>query len=964
MKGPALLGLALGALAMGPVPIAHGQAVRDLRLDWLTVETRHFVIHYHEPLGHLARRVALVAERAHATLSPLYRHDPAERTQVILTDDTDAANGAATALPRNTIFLFASAPSDLSPLADYDDWMTFLVTHEHTHVLHLDNWSGFPALVNAIFGKVYAPNANAPRWLIEGFAVHEESAHTAGGRLRSSIFDMYLRMDALEGRLLRIDQLSNSVDRWPHGNVWYLYGSYFVEFIADRYGRQVLGEFAEAYGRSLVPYGLNRTISQSTGKSFVALYDEFLATLRERYGRQAARVEAEGRVEGRRVTFHGEITRSPRFIDARRIVYYASDGRDYPVLRTLDLVEGGAPENLARANAEAYVSPTPEGGLVWGTTTDHRDIYFYYDLYHRPAEGGPAERLTEGLRAREPDVSPDGKQVAFTVNGAGTTHLAVAHLADVPGTKRILLRSRRYEQVYTPRWSPDGRTIAVSRWSRGGYRDIHLIDVGSGAVRKLTEDRAFDTGPAWSPDGGTLYWSSDRTGIPNIHAMDLATGETTQVTHVVAGAFSPDVSPDGRRLVYVGYSTYGFDVHVLDLAPGVGRPAAVFPDVRPPASEPSQVAALRSRRYRVVDTLAPQAWSLEIGEDGYGTEVAAAVTGSDAAGFHLYDLRVGVGVERWNVNASGSWTIQRSPAPVTFNLFHTEAPRSDLVIGGARRVYPSRVIGGSANVSYGFRGQFHRNDLSLSYALSHVQPAQTVRLNFDPNDPLPLLPELGYRARLRVRWGFSDVVRTRYDITPSWGRRIQAAVSLADPRLGNEPGTALALTWSATQYVENPWAQYHVLALRYAGGTSFGDDGVRDVFGIGGFPDVAILDQLLDSTFLGGSALRGYPPFVQVGTRFHQAQAEYRFPIARPQVGPQTLPIYLNRLYGNVFVDAGIAHGDEGFRPGDVLVGVGAEVLVDFTLGYRLGYTLRFGFARGLMAPGESQVYGHLGFPF
>ena len=207
--------------------IAQG---RDPRLIWHTIDTEHFSIHYHEPLGVMARRVAAVSERAHEKLAPLLKHRPRERTQVVLSDDRDLANGSATATPFNTIRLFATAPGDLTTLDDYDDWLSLLVTHEHTHVLHLDNIGGIPKIINAILGKTYVPNQLQPRWFIEGYATYEESKHTAGGRLRSSTFDMFLRADALENHQFRIDQLSHSADRWPHGTAWYLYGSHFVEY--------------------------------------------------------------------------------------------------------------------------------------------------------------------------------------------------------------------------------------------------------------------------------------------------------------------------------------------------------------------------------------------------------------------------------------------------------------------------------------------------------------------------------------------------------------------------------------------------------------------------------------------------------------------------------------------------------------------------------------------------------------
>lgn len=951
------------ALALGSPPAARGQAVRDPSLPWYTIETPHFAIHYHAPLGFLARRVAHVAERAHRLLVPLLGHAPSERTQVILTDESDRANGSATVLPRNTIRLFATAPADLSPLSDHDDWMRFLVTHEHTHVLHLDNWGGVASVVNAIFGKTYAPNVNSPRWLIEGFAIHEESAHTSGGRLRSSIFDMYMRMDALEGRVLRLDQISNAVDRWPHGNVWYLYGSFFVEFIADRYGREVLRDFAESYGESLLPYGLNRVALRTTGKTFVQLYDEFRGYLGELYGRQAARIRREGVEVGRRLTHHGEFVRSPRFLDDGHVAYWTNDGRDYPLVRLVD-VETGAARELGRANGEAYLSPTRGGeGLVWSTTADHRNLYARDDLFLHDRATGRTRRLTRGARAREPDVSPDGRRVAYTVNGAGTTHLVVAALDDPVGSARVLLRNRRYDQVYTPRWSPDGRFIAVSRWLRGGYRDIQLIDAATGEVHPITVDRAFDTGPAWSPDGRWLFFSSDRTGVANLHAYDLRTGDVWQVTNVLSGAFSPDVSPDGRRITYLGYASRGYDVHVLDVDPTRWRGAAVYPDVRPPANAEVEVARVGSRRYRAVDTLAPQAWSLELGQDAFGTAIGVRTSGSDAADHHLYAAGVSVGLERGNVDADASWTIARSPAPVTVSGFHRERWRADLVVGGERVSWAERVFGGAASVAYPFLGQFHRNDVSVSYAVEHAMPADPVPLDLDPNAPPPALPATDLtRTTLGLSWSFSDAVRTTYDVTPSWGRRLGASVAWSEPALGSEY-RALALRWAGVQYVEAPWAEHHVFALRYAGGVGWGDRAQRPFFAVGGFPDEDPLDQLLDGRFLGGVALRGYPQQVRVGTAYQLAQLEYRFVLWRPQFGIATLPVYLNRVYATAFVDAGDAYSG-AFDPSRLLAGVGGELLVDFTIGYRLPYTLRLGVARGLMEGGETQWYLHLGVPF
>lgn len=957
-----LLAAVLLALAAGPADAA-AQAVRDTRLDWRTLRTAHFEIHYHEPLGMVARRVATVAERAHSVLTPLLDHYPDERTQIVLTDDTDSANGSAGPTPYNHIRLFASGPEDLTPLGDYDDWLSELVTHEHTHVLHLDTISGIPAVINAVLGKVYPPNAVQPRWFIEGFAVHEESEHTSGGRLRSTMFDMYLRMDALSDRLLSLDQISNVVDRWPHGNAYYLYGSRFVELISDRYGREALTTMSHEYGRQLIPYGLNRVARRATGKSFVELYDEFLDAVREEYAGQARRVRERGLVEGRRITFHGETARCPRFVDDEHIAYFVA-ARERSQIAMLDADTGADPEEVTRAAGSTCLSVSRDGRHVYyGSLDSHRDIYFFYDLFRYDRRTGERERLTDGLRAQEPDVSPDGRHLVYTVNGAATTHLAIAEARDVEDTHRILVRSERYGQVYTPRWSPDGETVAYSVWTDGGYRDVHLVDVESGRVVQVTHDRALDTGPTWSPDGRLLYFSSDRTGISNIYAYDTVTGRTLQVTNVLGGAFQPAVSPDGRTMVYLGYTSWGWDLWNLPLDPARFRPAPRYVDTRPEPVETEEAAVVTSEEYAPFENLfLPQAYLLEVGEDAFGTQLAISFEGGDVVGFHNYSGTVGVGLERGNVNTRLNWVYNRSPVPLRLSLFRAISPRGGLFVAGENRTWIEEAIGGEIGASYSMPSAFHNESVFVGYSLADLQKDEPFGGRLDPNDPPPRLPETGLFASLNVGWHWSNIVRTAFDISPSEGRAISLNLGLAHPYLGSQ-FESITATWAFAQFLENPLIEHHVLAMRYAGGLSGGDLGRRGAFAVGGFPEADVVSQLVNSLVLGGVALRGYPPASRRGTQFHLLQLEYRFPIHRFMQGIATLPGYLSRVWGSVFLD----YGDAFFGKPDLdtfRVGVGGELFVDFLLGYVLPYTMRIGVARGLSEGGGTHVYWHVGVPF
>ena len=332
-------------------------------------------------------------------------------------------------------------------------------------------------------------------------------------------------------------------------------------------------------------------------------------------------------------------------------------------------------------------------------------------------------------------------------------------------------------------------------------------------------------------------------------------------------------------------------------------------------------------------------------------------------GYHAYALNVAVGMVRGNVNADLTYSYLRTPMPVTLRLYHGVAPRGGLVIAGEPDEWVEREVGGELGIRYSFPRAFLGESVSLAYRLSYLDAIESIPGTIlDPNDPPPLLPDQGLVASIRAGWSWSDVVQTAWDMFPSGGRRINLVLSLAHPLLGSQ-FTSASGSWNVTQYIENPFIQHHVLALRYSGGISGGDLGRRGIFSVGGFPEVSILDQAVNQTFLVGQALRGYPPFDRRGTQFHLVQAEYRFPLHRLMWSVETLPAYISRIWGLAFVDWGDAFfGDPDFER--FRFGVGGELLVEFMLGYYLQYTLRVGIAQGLSEGGGTQGYVHLGVPF
>ncbi|MCA9580106.1 MAG: PD40 domain-containing protein, partial [Myxococcales bacterium] len=170
----------------------------------------------------------------------------------------------------------------------------------------------------------------------------------------------------------------------------------------------------------------------------------------------------------------------------------------------------------------------------------------------------------------------------------------------------------------------------------------------------VTRDRALDTGPEWSADGETLYFSSDRTGIANIYAYHVSSGVLRQVTNVVAGAYQPAVSPDGERLVYVGYTSYGFDLFSLDLTSVETRPAPPYVDRRPAATMDDDIWQGPTRDYQPLETLYPRSYMVDLANDGFGPALGINVSGEDLAGWHTYHLRAMIGLTRGDLNMDAS----------------------------------------------------------------------------------------------------------------------------------------------------------------------------------------------------------------------------------------------------------------------------------------------------------------------
>ncbi|HEY7292308.1 MAG TPA: S9 family peptidase [Vicinamibacterales bacterium] len=107
----------------------------------------------------------------------------------------------------------------------------------------------------------------------------------------------------------------------------------------------------------------------------------------------------------------------------------------------------------------------------------------------------------------------------------------------------------------SPEISPDGRMVAYTvretNWDDNAYEmQLWLADVGSGTTRQLTHARKSSQAPAWSPDGSRLAFISDRTDKRQIYVINPNAGEAEAVTTLEDGVSSFVWAPDSRRIAY------------------------------------------------------------------------------------------------------------------------------------------------------------------------------------------------------------------------------------------------------------------------------------------------------------------------------------------------------------------------------------------------------------------------------
>lgn len=353
---------------------------------------------------------------------------------------------------------------------------------------------------------------NLPLWMIEGLAeylsIGRVDAHTA----------LWMRDAVLNNDLPDFNDL-NGYKYFP-----YRWGQAFWAYVAGTYGDAVISD----YFMNTAKYGLEYATRMTLGTTSDALVLNWHSALRNHYGRYVGLTpEAIAALEASEADKKSKEKREA----AEKIMTKLSRAEKAPGKKLFEEGEAG----------EMTISPvlSPNGKYVIFLSEKN---LFSTDLFLAEAASGKIiKKVASTVSDSHVDQfnyiesagtwSPDNKRFAYDVYEKGQSTLIVEDIKKGKTVDRIKIPG--VPAFSNPAWAPDGKSIVVSGVVKG-QTDLYAYDLKTKKVRQLTNDRAAEILPQWSPDGQLLTYSTDKISLErgrsngawtmNLAVMNMETG--------------------------------------------------------------------------------------------------------------------------------------------------------------------------------------------------------------------------------------------------------------------------------------------------------------------------------------------------------------------------------------------------------------------------------------------------------
>jgi Tol biopolymer transport system component len=492
--------------------------------DFKILKTEHFDIYYYDREADVVNDIGRQAERWYARLSRVFNHSFTRKPIVLYANPADFQQTTTTPeiIGQGTGgFTDPFMNRVVLPLTgDYAE-NDHVLGHELVHVFQFD-------IAASLTNNRRRFNLEAlPLWLVEGMA-----EYFSKGRI-DPLTAMWIRDATIHNRMPDLRKLTRDPYYFP-----YRYGQALLAYIGGRFGDDAVVRLFLAAGS----VGPEAAFERATGIPAKQIFTDWQESAREMYNPV---------VEDRPFTLGSPLIGSKRGVRGYLNLgpAYSPDGRYLAFLSTRDVFD-----------IDLFLADAHSGQVVRRLASATRNAHF------------EALRFIDSAGA----WSPDSKQLAFVVFEKGDNYLAIEN---VDGGRFRDIRVPGIDAINNIAWSPDGRSIALSG-QQNGASDLFLFDISANTVRRLTNDRYADMQPAFSPDGKTLAFVSDRgqgdleqLAFPgmNIGTVDLATGAIRMLPLFRSCKnIDPKFAPDSQSLYFISnaegvpdvYRYYFSDNHI------------------------------------------------------------------------------------------------------------------------------------------------------------------------------------------------------------------------------------------------------------------------------------------------------------------------------------------------------------------------------------------------------------------
>lgn len=475
--------------------------------DFRVLHTDHFDIHWYPAESLATADAARMAERWYARFSRALTHAFSKKSIILYANHPDfqQTNVVGGFIDQSTGGITEGLRTRIvlpftGIYADNDHVLGHEIVHGFQYDIAMTQTGGLQNL------------GALPLWVIEGmaeyFSVGREDPHTA----------MWLRDAALRNDIPTIKQLTRSTRYFP-----YRYGQALLAYVGGKYGDEAVTRIFRLSLREGFEAAFRRVLGISTD----SVSKEWHSAIRAAYAPVIQGRTAPGQVGTRVLELsggrRGETDISPSLSpNGQRLAFFSGRG-----IFGIDL----------------YIADAQTGRIVKRLTSPNNDNHF--DALSFLASAG--------------SWSPDGQRLVFVTQVEGDHELSIYDM----GQNRIVqtFRPPEAEAITDPTWGPDGRIAFVGYGS--GISDLFVLDPTNGSVQRLTDDRYSELHPAWSPDGRSIAFSTDRDPATDfdqlayapmrLAVIDPATRDVRLIPRIEEQAkhTNPQWAPDGQSLFFI-----------------------------------------------------------------------------------------------------------------------------------------------------------------------------------------------------------------------------------------------------------------------------------------------------------------------------------------------------------------------------------------------------------------------------